>query len=158
MGVLATASGAGTFVSNAGLIDGFAIGFRLVAWGILGGMNRRGHHHRWLVSLLLVALVALPMTSLYAQSVMLTGSGMEREFHHEFSQFDEQHAKECCQQDQSQCRQSCGDCFHCGTLHAVISMPVLAAERPGLDYAPPTRNNHTSLIPSGQFRPPRLII
>lgn len=109
--------------------------------------------------MLLLAMVVLPWRALYAQSEMLPASGAEHEYISQgFSQSDEQHAKECCQQKQSQCNQSCDDCFHCGTLHAVISVPVLATGRSGLDYALPARNTHISIIPSGQFRPPRLII
>jgi len=127
--------------------------------GYTGGMKVK--RYRALIGMLLLALVVLPGQSLYAQSKMLPLNADNHGCHHMDKQGGHQKAQppmKCCQEDQSQCNQSCGDCFHCGSLIAVLPVPLLPTEKNTFSYARPARDTHTSLPASGQFRPPRLII
>jgi hypothetical protein len=149
-------SATGTLHSVAGHKKGR---FNYPELGYTFGMHVKRYHA--LIGMLLLALVVLPGQSLYAQSKMLPLSADSHACHHMEKQAGLEKAQppmKCCQEDQSRCNQSCGDCFHCSSLIAVLSVPLLPAEKNTFSYARPARDTRASLPASGQFRPPRLTI
>jgi len=118
--------------------------------------------YRALIGLLLLALVGLPGQSLYAQSKMLPLNADSHTCHRMDKQGGQEkahpQAMKSCQQNQSQCNPSCGDCFHCSSMNAVLEVPSLSTEQSTFVFIHPSRDSHTSLPASAQFRPPKLII